>query len=82
MFWLDVADPESIDTDKPLMSGALGLDSLDWVELAMCVEETFGVSLGGYGELHRAGASLGSLADFISDHSSEPFGAPLILQAF
>lgn len=37
--------PESIDDDAPLFGEGLGLDSLDALQLAMSLEETFGVPI-------------------------------------
>ncbi|AYG78684.1 Acyl carrier protein AcpP [Streptomyces hundungensis] len=41
---LDV-DPASIGDDQPLFGRGLELDSIDTLELAMAVEDTFGVTL-------------------------------------
>jgi acyl carrier protein len=41
---LDV-DPEMIGDDQPLFGRGLELDSIDTLELAMAVEETFGVAI-------------------------------------
>lgn len=43
---LDVKrEPDEIDPDAPLFGSGLGLDSIDAVELAILVEERFGVHL-------------------------------------
>ncbi|HEX9618736.1 MAG TPA: phosphopantetheine-binding protein [Polyangiaceae bacterium] len=44
---LDVRDrqPSEIDDDAPLFGEGLGLDSLDALQLAMAVEEQFGVPI-------------------------------------
>jgi acyl carrier protein len=65
MFRLDLLDPDKIDANEPLMGGNLGLDSLESLELAICVEEKFGISLCSAGEPHGAFASIASLASFI-----------------
>ncbi len=36
-------DPQSIEDDAPLFGAGLGLDSLDALQLAMSIEEKFGV---------------------------------------
>jgi acyl carrier protein len=41
---LDV-DPELIDDDQPLFGRGLELDSIDTLELAMAIEETYGVTI-------------------------------------
>ncbi len=38
-------DPETIEDDALLFGGGLGLDSLDALQLAMCIEERFGVRI-------------------------------------
>ncbi len=38
--------PDEIDPDTPLFGSGLGLDSIDAVELAVCLETDFGVRLG------------------------------------
>ncbi|MBK7586567.1 MAG: hypothetical protein IPI67_41065 [Myxococcales bacterium] len=44
---LDLRDhtPEDIGDDAPLFGAGLGLDSLDALQLAMAIEERFGVRL-------------------------------------
>ncbi|MGW7006232.1 phosphopantetheine-binding protein [Streptomyces sp. NPDC054933] len=39
------ADPKMIADDQPLFGRGLELDSIDTLELAMAVEETFGVTI-------------------------------------
>jgi acyl carrier protein len=70
MFRLDILEPEKIADDEPLIGGSLGLDSFDAVELAICIEEAFGIVLCSRGASHSAFASIASLADFI--HACAP----------
>lgn len=42
---LDGLDPESIGDDQPLFGGALGLDSVDALELVVALEREFGVAV-------------------------------------
>ncbi len=42
---LEGRDPASIQDDAPLFGEGLGLDSLDALQLAMSVEERFGVRI-------------------------------------
>jgi acyl carrier protein len=58
-------NPDEIADGEPLMGGGLGLDSLDTLELAICIEEEFGVAICGETTLHRAFTSIAHLADFI-----------------
>lgn len=65
LFRMDLLEPDKIADYAPLIGGSLGLDSLDLLELAFCVEESFGVAL-----CHRDGSlrsftSIAGLADFI-----------------
>jgi acyl carrier protein len=58
--------PEDIDDAAPLFGEGLGLDSLDALQLAMCVEENFGVKVPEGEEARRIFASVNALADHIS----------------
>ena len=62
---LDIA-PETIDEDAPLFGTGLGLDSLDALQLAVSVEETFGVPIGDEVTGKTAFASVTALAAHIS----------------
>lgn len=42
---LEGRDPAAIDDDAPLFGEGLGLDSLDALQLAMSIEEKFGVRI-------------------------------------
>ena len=42
---LEDTTPEEIETDAPLFGGDLGLDSIDALEIAMVLEERYGVTL-------------------------------------
>lgn len=42
---LEGRDPATIEDDAPLFGEGLGLDSLDALQLAMSLEETFGVRI-------------------------------------
>jgi acyl carrier protein len=58
--------PEEIETDAPLFVEGLGLDSIDALELAMVLEERYGVTIKDDPEENeRIFASVKSLADFV-----------------
>ncbi len=60
-----------IDDTAPLFGGGLGLDSLDALQLAMAIEERFGVTVP-EGEAGRAVfASVQALAEFVALHGKE-----------
>lgn len=59
-------DPSSIEDDAPLFgTGGLGLDSLDALQIAMLVEEKFGIRVPEGDEARPIFRSVSSLADFI-----------------
>jgi acyl carrier protein len=57
--------PADIDDAAPLFGEGLGLDSLDALQLAMSVEETFGVRIPEGDEARSIFASVNALADHI-----------------
>ena len=58
-------DPGGIANDEPLMGGSLCPDSLDALELAICVEEEFGIAICGGKESSSAFTTIANLAKFI-----------------
>jgi acyl carrier protein len=42
---LEDTTPEAIETDAPLFGEGLGLDSIDALEIAMVIEERYGVTM-------------------------------------
>jgi acyl carrier protein len=64
----DIA-PAEIETGAPLFVEGLGLDSIDALELAMALEERFGVKIGEDPEVNqRIFASVASLAAFVEEN--------------
>ena len=63
---LEDLNPSSIDDDAPLFGEGLGLDSLDALQLAVAVEENFGVRIKDENEGRSAFSSVTSLAEFIA----------------
>lgn len=64
-FRLNLPEPDKIPDHEPLIGGRLGLDSLDALELAMSVEEQFGITIQSYAESTSAFASIATLTEFI-----------------
>jgi acyl carrier protein len=64
---VDVA-PADIREDEALVGGGLGLDSLDALELALIVEEHFGVAIPDEDVGRQAFGSVSVLADYILAH--------------
>jgi acyl carrier protein len=64
----DIA-PAEIETDAPLFVEGLGLDSIDALELAMALEERFGVKIGEDPEVNqRIFASVATLVSFVEEN--------------
>jgi acyl carrier protein len=64
----DIA-PGEIESGAPLFVEGLGLDSIDALELAMALEERFGVKIGEDPEVNqRIFASVVSLASFVEEN--------------
>jgi len=64
----DVA-PENIESNAALFVEGLGLDSIDALELAMALEERYGVRIGDDPELNRQiFASVRNLAAYVDEH--------------
>ena len=65
---LEGRDPASIEDEAPLFGEGLGLDSLDALQLAMSVEERFGVRIPEGDEARPIFRSVASLATHIAAH--------------
>ncbi|HVH42591.1 MAG TPA: phosphopantetheine-binding protein [Labilithrix sp.] len=64
-------DPQAIADDAPLFGdGGLGLDSLDALQIAMLVEERFGVRVPEGDEARPIFRSVSTLAEFIERSKS------------
>ena len=68
---LEDISPEEIESEAPLFVEGLGLDSIDALELAMALEEKFGVKIeDDPDENRRIFASVKSLAEFVNSQLS------------
>jgi acyl carrier protein len=64
---LEDITPEEIESEQPLFGDGLGLDSIDALEIAMVLEERYGVMMGDDSEEDRSHfASVRNLANFVS----------------
>ena len=63
---LEGRDPASIEDESPLFGEGLGLDSLDALQLAMSIEERFGVRIPEGDEARPIFRSVASLAEYVS----------------
>lgn len=62
---LEGKDPADIDDSAPLFGEGLGLDSLDALQLAMAVEENFGVQVPEGDDARPIFASVNALVEHI-----------------
>lgn len=68
---LDETLPDDIDSEAPLASAGVGLDSIDVLELAMAVHRRFGVTTGGDDAANqRIYSSVRSLAEFLQQQQA------------
>ena len=67
---LEGKSPDDIEDGAPLFGEGLGLDSLDALQLAMVIEENFGVQVPEGDEARPIFASVDSLVDFINKESA------------
>jgi acyl carrier protein len=68
---LEDVDPDEINTEEALFVEGLGLDSIDALELALAIQEEFGVATSPDDERNREiFYSVKSLADFVRAESS------------
>lgn len=65
---LEGVSAEKIVDDAPLFGGGLGLDSLDALQLAVSVEELFGVAIADEESGKEAFQSIDALVAFIQAH--------------
>lgn len=62
--------PSDIDDGAPLFGEGLGLDSLDALQLAMAIEENFGVQIPEGDEARPIFASVDALASHIVENTA------------
>jgi acyl carrier protein len=62
---LEGRQPSDIDDTAPLFGEGLGLDSLDALQLAMALEETYGVRLPDGDAARPVFASVAALAEYV-----------------
>lgn len=65
---LEDLEPGDIESSEPLFVEGLGLDSIDALEIAMALEQRYGVNIDDDAEANRERfASVRSLAAFVSE---------------
>lgn len=66
---LEDVTPADIDTEAPLFGEGLGLDSIDSLEIAMVLEERYGVTLDDDPETNvQIFQSVASLSKFVAEN--------------
>lgn len=60
--------PDQIDDQAPLFGEGLGLDSIDALELVLCIEQVFGVKIEDEASGLQAFKSVDALTAFIREH--------------
>lgn len=69
---LEDVEPDEINTEEALFVEGLGLDSIDALELALAIQEEFGVTTSPDDERNREiFFSVKSLAEFVRSESSK-----------
>jgi acyl carrier protein len=63
--------PETIENDKSLFGGGLGLDSIDALELVIALEKEFGVRIPDSTVGKKVLVSVQAMADYIKEKKSE-----------
>ena len=64
---LEDMTPEQIGSDAPLFGDGLGLDSIDALEIALALEQKYGITVDEDAEENQARfASVASLASFVT----------------
>lgn len=72
---LEGRSPDDIDDSAPLFGDGLGLDSLDALQLAMMIEERFGVQIPEGAEARPIFASVNAVVDHIVRARPGPNGS-------
>jgi acyl carrier protein len=62
-------EPDAIDPDTPLFATGLGLDSVDAVELVICLQREFNLYLADDQEVVRKTRTVNSIIDCVLDEA-------------
>ena len=67
---LDIT-PEDIKDDEPLFGEALGLDSIDSIELIVLLEREYGIKINNPTEGRKVLVDINHMVDYILEHSKQ-----------
>lgn len=70
----DVA-PGDIRDDEPLADGSLSLDSIDFLELTVAMEKSYGIKITDADDVRQIFATVRSIAEHIARHRARPASA-------
>jgi acyl carrier protein len=65
-------EPDELDADAPVFGSGFGLDSLDAVEIVVCLETDFKIKVSDHAFLRGSMRSLNALTDFILAQGRSP----------
>ncbi|WP_224995974.1 phosphopantetheine-binding protein [Cesiribacter sp. SM1] len=65
---LEDLQPQDISDNEPLFGGAVGLDSIDALELIVLLEKNYGIRIDNPEEGRRVFQSVGSMASYIEQN--------------
>ncbi|NOZ85106.1 MAG: acyl carrier protein [Deltaproteobacteria bacterium] len=68
---LDDISPEQIDVNEPLFGEGLGLDSIDALEIAVALEEHFGIDVSDEDDIRSRFKDVASLANLVRQLKDE-----------
>ena len=68
---LDDVEPEEIEDDAELFGEALGLDSLDAVEIVVMLQRNFGMEVKDMEKSREVFRTISTLADYVYEKSEE-----------
>ncbi|MFA6499041.1 MAG: phosphopantetheine-binding protein [Desulfurivibrionaceae bacterium] len=64
--------PENFDENAQLVGGALGIDSIDVLEMVVMVEKDYGIVINSQEVGEKIFSSLAALAEYIAENTSGP----------
>lgn len=63
--------PETIGDDESLVEGSLSLDSIDFLELTVAMEKSYGIKITEADQVQKIFASVSSIAGHVARHRAD-----------